>query len=640
MLTSKVQAVHSALQSLPLKMPEGFRSKVVAPRNPKLVKHEDRARRLSPSVYAREMSQTTEERLANTHEMHPPHILELLDMSETTHQKFSAMDMDQPFFQPYPSEIVFQNYMPSETYEVPLVLRNNDKIPRLVKVVEEDSLYFKVVSPVDVCNKVAPGMACTFTVLFTPEENKDYIHRLICVTEREKFEVPIRAIGARAILDFPDHVHFPLCPVKCSSQKTLLVRNIGNGEASFHLSTQSPFSVEPPIGTLGVGGSMQVTVDFLPTITGDHSQQLLLHYHTGEDVYISLYGASTDVSVRLDKNSVLVEKTYITMANQRTVAILNRSDTIVHYQWKSFATEEEEEQHKLRFIRLHCASGGVERLLCLSSPEISIIFKPKEARLYQHTVYCDVTGREARLPLRIKGEGIGPKLQFNFDQLDMGSIFIGSKHSYEVFLNKGLIDAPYRLVPPSTAMGLCFSFNPTEGMVPSGACHALEVRFSSDKLGTFSEEFHFTVVGNPEPLSLTFRGCVMGPMFHFSVPELNFGEVSFGFPNMLTCWLSNTSLVPMSFGLRIPGDGTGRHSVTSMEQVSQLDRNEWRPADKLSERPREFKVTPSAGTIRAQSQMDIQVTLCSNTVQQYTLALVVDVQGVGEEVLALPIRAR
>lgn len=42
--------------------------------------------------------------------------------------QFSAVDVDQPFFQPYPSEIVFQNYMPSETYEVPLVLRNNDKV--------------------------------------------------------------------------------------------------------------------------------------------------------------------------------------------------------------------------------------------------------------------------------------------------------------------------------------------------------------------------------------------------------------------------------------------------------------------------------------------------------------------------------
>lgn len=35
-----------------------------------------------------------------------------------------------------------------------------------------------------------------------------------------------------------------------------------------------------------------------------------------------------------------------------------------------------------------------------------------------------------------------------------------------------------------------------------------------------------------------------------------------------------------------------------------------------------------------------QVTLCSNTVQEYELALVVDVEGIGEEVLALLITAR
>jgi hydrocephalus-inducing protein len=34
------------------------------------------------------------------------------------------------------------------------------------------------------------------------------------------------------------------------------------------------------------------------------------------------------------------------------------------------------------------------------------------------------------------------------------------------------------------------------------------------------------------------------------------------------------------------------------------------------------------------------VTLCSNTVKKYELALVVDVEGVGEEVLALLITAR
>ncbi|KAF5907636.1 hydrocephalus-inducing protein, partial [Clarias magur] len=673
-------------------MSEVFKTKASPPRHPKLVKHEDKAKKLSPSVYAHEISQTTEERLTNTCKMYPPRILQLLDMSNSTDHKSFAVDVDQPFFQPYPSEIVFQSFLPSETYEVPLVLRNNDKIPHLVKVVEDDSLYFKVVSPVDVCNKVAPGMTSTFTVLFTPHENKDYVHQIIYMTERETFEVPVRAIGPRAILDFPDELHFSQCPVKCLSQKTLLICNVGNCEAKFQLSTQKPFSVEPSVGTLSVGDSMQVTVEFLPRTTGDYSQELLLHYHTGEDVYINLYGASTDINVMLDKNSLLMEKTYINMANQRTVAILNRSDSIVHFQWKSFATEMEEEQHRLRFFSdlqqgddeeemdhflTECGADPThrDRLSLLSrtfqhrckqlhqnslafsdqkiiiepeegdiwpncTAEISIIFKPLEAKLYQQTIYCEVTGRESRLPLHIKGEGLGPKLQLNSDVLDIGSTFVGSKHSYEVLMsNKGLIDARYRLMPPTADMSLCTFFSPPEGVVPPGACHVLEVHFSADKLGTFSEDFYFIVLGNPQPLILTFRGCVMGPTFHFNIPELDFGEVSFGFPHTLTCSLANTSLVSMSFGLRIPGDGSGKESVTSIGQVKELDRNDWKPGGRASESPREFRVTPCSGTIRAQSKMDIRVTLCSNTVHRYSLALVVDVHGVGEEVLALPIKA-
>ena len=40
-------------------------------------------------------------------------------------------------------------------------------------------------------------MEVQYVVKFSPEERVDYVHELICVTEREKFIVPIRAIGAR-----------------------------------------------------------------------------------------------------------------------------------------------------------------------------------------------------------------------------------------------------------------------------------------------------------------------------------------------------------------------------------------------------------------------------------------------------------
>ena len=46
--------------------------------------------------------------------------------------------------------------------------------------------------------------------------------------------------------------------------------------------------------------------------------------------------------------------------------------------------------------------------------------------------YCDVTGRQTRLPLKLKGSGLGPKLRFSFDDLDIQNVFVNSPHAYEV----------------------------------------------------------------------------------------------------------------------------------------------------------------------------------------------------------------
>uniref|UniRef100_A0A663MY75 HYDIN/VesB/CFA65-like Ig-like domain-containing protein n=1 Tax=Athene cunicularia TaxID=194338 RepID=A0A663MY75_ATHCN len=642
---------------------------------------------LTPSAFLKEMSLTTQQRLASTREMRRPRITQLLDMGETSHHKFSAVDLEQSLLQPFPSEVVFQNYVPFEVYEVPLTLRNTDKVPRLVKVVLEPSPYFKLTSPGGVCCKVAPGMCSTFCILFTPEENKDYFYQLTCITEREKFIVPIRAIGARAILDFPDQLDFSVCPVKYSSQKTLLVRNIGNREAHYRISTESPFSVEPSIRTLGIGDAVQVTVEFHPLKTGDHSSSLVVHYDTGEDIHTGLYGAAVDVNIGLARSSLIVEKTYLTLSNHRSVVIHNWSEIIVHFQWKTFVTQEEEDHQKLRFRWKegkmdHCLReckvepAPRERLPLLSHPlqnhqekvqgdsmhfpndvftleplegdiwpnssaEVNVIFRPREARVYQQTVYCDISGRETRLPLRITGEGIGPRLCFSCEQLDIGKVFIGLDHSYEVVLfNKGAIDAVFNLVPPATALGSCFTFLPQEGIILPEGLQVIRISFSSTSLGEFKEEFRFSVNGSPEPVTLTIRGCVTGPTFHFDVPALHFGDVSFGFPHTLSCRLTNTSLVPLTFNLRVPGDGLGEPSVSSFAQMTNSTRLLQRKGAQHRLRPSEFTIKPHRGTIRPLGFLDIQVTLCSNTLQRYELALVVDVCGVGRAVSALLLTAR
>ncbi|NWT02943.1 HYDIN protein, partial [Mionectes macconnelli] len=271
---------------------------------------------------------------------------------------------------------------------------------------------------------------------------QDYFHCLLCTTEREEFIVPIRAIGARAVLDFPDQLDFSVCPVKYSTQKTLMVRNLGNRDARYQISTQSPFSVIPTMGTLGIGDTLQVTVEFHPLQTGDHSKTPLC-FVPGEDTHTSLRGSAVNVHIRLERNSVTVEQTYITLSNQSTVRIHNHSNVTARFQWKAFATREEEEQVKQRLCHRLCEQENAradnflewsradttrgERLSLLShifqseraevrgdpmlffddiftieplegeiwpnsSAEISVIFSPQEARVYKHAVYCDISG--------------------------------------------------------------------------------------------------------------------------------------------------------------------------------------------------------------------------------------------------------
>lgn len=63
----------------------------------------------------------------------------------------------------------------------------------------------------------------------------------------------------------------------------------------------------------------------------------------------------------------------------------------------------------------------------------------------------------------------------------------------------------------------------------------------------------------------------------------------------------------MSFGLRIPGDGTGQSSITSADQIAQLNRNDWALGEKTGEKTKEFLLSLTTGTVCALGEIDIQV---------------------------------
>ena len=111
-----------------------------------------------------------------------------------------------------------------------------------------------------------------------------------------------------------------------------------------------------------------------------------------------------------------------------------------------------------------------------SQAEITVFFRPDSSNHFTRLAFCDVTGREARLALKLKGVGMGPKCIFSVDTLDIQGVFVNSSHAYEVILrNMGQIDAPYSLIPPTSLFGPKFTFAPSSGTLAPENLQAIQV---------------------------------------------------------------------------------------------------------------------------------------------------------------------
>ena len=94
----------------------------------------------------------------------------------------------------------------------------------------------------------------------------------------------------------------------------------------------------------------------------------------------------------------------------------------------------------------------------------------------------------------------------------------------------------------------------------------------------------------------------------------------------------------MSFRMRVLGDG----QIDSISSTSDYDSATSSTGSEAGSNatPREFEIIPSHGNIPPQSEIKVTVRLTSNTVKKYDVSLVVDVDGVGDEVVSLPISAK
>ena len=601
----------------------------------------------SPSELSAELHGTARPAAA----LQRPRVVALLNMSEFTHNVESIVPLEEPLFQPSPPEVVFDAFEAHSKYTATLRFRNNDSVNRRLKVLKIDSVHFEVVPPKGTAaggSKVAPGMEIAYKIIFTPRAEHDFAAELVCLSEREKFVVMISARGPRPCFEFPDGVDFGLQPVRASASEAFLLRNTGTADGRFVLSVPAPFSVTPSDGALKAGEAMQLSFGFKPELRGEYAEELLIEYDSGERCYARLAGASSDVEVGLERSLLVLEPCYISLLSQTTLKLHNRSDVKVSFSWKALRSAMEDEQRRTdELIRLDDAAGSMaphalrtRRRLVEEDPlpfsdaifavdplegeifpnsycELTIAFRPQNAGEAAVTAFCEITGRESRLPLTLQGRGLGPKATWLYDSLDIADVYVNSEHKYEVVLeNHGDIDCDYSLEPNNSLMASYFTFTPNAGHLRSRQQQMVEVRFCSSMLGELNETFVWKLHGQPDPLPLVLKGRVVAPSFSFddsAKDGLHFSHVSLGFVNTRKFTLSNTSEIPMRFRLRIPNEHGLAHD--------------------------EFEVQPSSGIILPQGEQPLKLNFIATQVCKYNLSMLVDVEAVGDSLLSLPISA-
>jgi len=123
-------------------------------------------------------------------------------------------------------------------------------------------------------------------------------------------------------------------------------------------------------------------------------------------------------------------------------------------------------------------------------------------------VFCDVTGRETRLPLTICAEGLPPCLQLSLDTIDTGRIFTKTSHRYEVVLaNRGLIPAVFHVQLADTVFSQFINIQPSTGRIAVDGYQALQIILNADRLGNFEELITIHVEGAPDDIIMKFRSA-------------------------------------------------------------------------------------------------------------------------------------
>ena len=595
-----------------------------------------------------------------------------------------------PIFQASPTAIVFQDYAPFATHEKRLYFRNNDYVARRIKIIQPDSPFFEVSAAKTpsgdslVASKVAAGIEICYTVRFKPKDVRDYSWDLVCVTERESFVIPIRALGLKPQVTFPDEIDFGSSTVGVETRRVLLLKNTGSAVAKFSLTPQDEnvFICAKEEQVIEPGASITIEVLFIPRSARSYQSDIRVDFGKGLPCFVAVVGSGHNVDVSISSSQLTMEPTYISLHSQRTLKIVNRSDIPVDFSWKSFASGDEDESERQRmFDELdNMEAMEIEALVGAVSHDDDEEF-PNVLNINQSSDSFNLVAQKAELTTKYRNL----RLSLRNDPMPfVDNVFDISPLEGQVWA-QAEVEVTVTFMPDTACFFEAFTY-----LQISGREDRLQLRLNGNGVGAYAAlsfdvldigdvfvntEYLYEVVirnkgdipalweyvppntlfgskfdviprdgvlavGESKAVSIRFECDVMGDVYEPLLFALQGNE------DPLICRIKGSVIGPtfhfdclkIDYGI-VSFDYLHQTSIrmvntSNISMVFSLSI----PQDG-SDQKKDFDITPSEGTLGPGESIDISVDFIPTTVKLYEYSLDVDVLGVGESLSTVPIFA-
>ncbi|CDJ53112.1 hypothetical protein, conserved [Eimeria brunetti] len=332
-----------------------------------------------------------------------------------------------------------------------------------------------------------------------------------------------------------------------------------------------------------------------------------------------LQGTVTEGAVTLSTSLLKFDTTFVNLTSEKTVCIENDTSEHLPFWWCFGPPNDTEDElgHHREFVSSGCYSikPAYGRVWAKSSQNIRIEFAPIQATTYNSIALLNIAGRETGLKLQLHGTGTGPQVKFTKAELDFGDVVVYTEKVLDAeIVNTGDIAASYSVKPYACAFppGTEVNFSPSSGCICINKAERVQASFRPAFVGEFEATVLWAIEASPEDIVLKLKGKVVPPRIDYDVSSIDFGVIPFGFEEVRSVQLTNTSDAPQTIEVKV--------------------------LKRLDDTYGDIRVTPDILTIPAGSSEKVDIILCPSKAQAYIEEVAFGLSGLIDKYFILPLR--